>query len=215
MAHQVSLLQHLGDQVVYLVTHNKPGMTIRQRLLKIIYPLLMKLPGRGASIVRTDAPSAPVPFHSLHATLIDGQPLDFSLFKGKKVLLVNTASECGYTAQLATLEKLFQTYAGRLQVLAFPSNDFKQQEKGSDADIASFCKKNYGLSFPVMKKTVVKKTEGQHPVFSWLSDPSQNGWNNRHPVWNFSKYLVDEQGRLIAFFGPNTDPFDPRLVGLI
>ena len=153
MAHQVSLLQHLGDQVVYLVTHNKTRYDDPTEAVENNLPVADEVAGQGRTIVRTDATPAPRCRSTVCMPLLSTASHSiFHCIKAKSAL-VNTASGMRlYGQQLATLEKLFQTYADRLQVLAFPSNDFKQQEKGSDADIASFCKKNYGLSFPVMKK---------------------------------------------------------------
>jgi glutathione peroxidase len=97
-------------------------------------------------------------------------------------------------------------------VLGFPSNDFKQQEKGTDAEIAEFCRQNFGVTFPLMQKSVVIKSENQNPVFQWLTDSSKNGWNDKQPSWNFSKYLVDENGALINFFGPSVSPLSSNLL---
>ncbi len=154
-------------------------------------------------------------FYSLRATDIDGGIIEFSSFRGKKVLLVNTASDCGYTAQYDQLEKLWRKYQQQLIVIAFPSNDFKEQEKGDATAIAAFCRKNYGVSFPVMEKSVVLTGEGQHPVYRWLTGADQNGWNKRPPSWNFSKYLVDEQGNLRAYLGPSVSPMEDKMFRLI
>ena len=91
-------------------------------------------------------------------------------------------------------------------ILGFPANDFKGQEPGSNQDIAAFCKANYGVTFPLSEKASVLKGPGQHPVYKWLTEPSQNGWNNQEPSWNFSKYLVDEKGKLVNYFGPSVSP---------
>lgn len=157
----------------------------------------------------------PVSFYSLSDTSIDGKEFDFSGLKGKKVLLVNTASDCGYTGQYEELQKLSDKYKDKLVVIGFPANDFKEQEKGTDEEIAKFCKLNYGIDFQLMKKSTVIKGASQNPVFKWLTEPAQNGWNDQQPAWNFSKYLVDENGRLINYFSPAIPPMDKELTNAI
>ncbi|HXL59000.1 MAG TPA: glutathione peroxidase, partial [Chitinophagaceae bacterium] len=136
-------------------------------------------------------------------------------FKGKKVLLVNTASDCGYTGQYEELEKLYQQYKQRLIVIGFPANDFKEQEKGSDEEIAQFCTINYRITFPLMKKSIVIKSPGQNEVFQWLTDKNKNGWNDQQPVWNFSKYLVNEEGILSWYFDPSISPMSNSAINAI
>ncbi len=147
-----------------------------------------------------------VSFYSLKDTAIDGTSFDFEKLKGKKVMLVNTASDCGYTGQYDDLQKLSEQYKDKLVVIGFPANDFKEQEKGSDEEIATFCKKNFGVSFPLMKKSRVVKGANQSKIFEWLTDSAKNGWNNQQPSWNFCKFIVDEQGRLTNFFGSTIEP---------
>lgn len=154
-------------------------------------------------------------FYDLKATLNNGKEIDFSDFKGKKVLLVNTASECGYTPQYEELEKLYEQHKGTLVVLGFPSNEFGGQEPGSDEEIAQFCKINYGVTFPIFSKSVVKKSEGQNPVFAWLTKPALNGWNEQQPEWNFNKYLVSEDGELEAYYPSGISPLGEEIVSAI
>ena len=125
---------------------------------------------------------------------------------------MNTASDCGYTGQYASLQALQERYPDELVVIGFPANDFKEQEKAGNEQIAAFCQRNYGVTFPLSEKVSVVKGPSQHPVFKWLSDPAQNGWNDRAPVWNFSKYVIDESGRLVGYFGPAIDPLDPAFI---
>ncbi len=192
--------------VVILFLIKRKDMSWRQSVMKTFYPLIMlrgKWLGRG-QILRNQANAAPpVSFYSLKMIANNGALITFDAFRGKKVLLVNTASDCGYTGQYEELESLHKQYGEKLVVLGFPANDFKHQEARDDAAIAAFCKINYGVSFPLMKKTVVIRSEEQNEVFNWLSDSSRNGWCNQAPVWNFCKYIVDENGKLQAFF-PNT-----------
>ncbi len=186
--------------------------SLRQRFLKLVYPVFMwlnKLTGRNARHIENINRAKPVnSFYDLKATANDGTDIDFSSFKGKKVLLVNTASNCGYTGQYDQLEQLYTEYRDKLVVIGFPANDFKGQEKGTDEEIAAFCKTNYDIKFPITQKTIVVKKQGQHPIFQWLSDASRNGWCNKAPSWNFSKYLVTEQGVLSDYFGSSISPLD-------
>lgn len=202
---------------VEIVNRNSKHMTYRQKVLKAIYPVWMwwtKLTGKNTKELSGNTQPA-VSFYSLKSVLNNGDTLDFNTLNGKKVMLVNTASNCGYTNQYADLEKLSDQYKEKLVVIAFPANDFKEQEKGSDAEIAEFCKLNYGITFPLMKKAVVVASPEQHPVFRWLTDPKQNGWNSTMPSWNFTKYLVDENGVLVNYFGPSVSPLNGEVEAAI
>lgn len=184
-------------------------MTIKQKLLKAVYPAFMWVSSKvskGKRVLSNDNAIAPVSFYSLKGTLNNGNSFNFEILKGKKVLLVNTASDCGYTAQYESLEKLHKQYKDQLVVIGFPSNDFKEQETGDDSAIAQFCKINYGVSFQLMTKTVVTKSANQNSIYKWLTDEKQNGWNSKAPSWNFCKYLVNEQGHLTHFFEASVEP---------
>ena len=181
-------------------------MTFRQRFLKWIYPVIMKMTGNKNIPVNNEKIQPPFSFYDLQTTLINGKELQFSELKGKKILLVNTASDCGYTNQYNDLEKLYERYKDKLTILGFPANDFKEQEKGSDDEIATFCKKNFGVTFPLMQKSSVVKGAEQNNIFNWLSHSTKNGWNDKAPEWNFSKYLVDENGMLTHYFSPGVSP---------
>jgi len=191
---------------------------MRQRFLKMVYPLWMLLSNitgkKNATYQNRNSVLPPVSFYDLSIELNDGTTLPFSVLKQKKVLLVNTASDCGYTNQYEDLQKLYEEYNDRLVVIGFPSNDFKEQEKGSDEEIAAFCKLNYGVSFPLSKKSTVTGA-AQNKVFSWLSDKNKNGWNDQQPSWNFSKYLVNEDGTLLRYFDPGISPMSDELTRLI
>jgi glutathione peroxidase len=195
------------------------NMSLRQRFLKLIYPIWMwfnDVVSRHASHIENIDKVQPIySFYDLKAVANDGTIIDFSNFRGKKVLLVNTASDCGYTGQYAQLEQLYLEYRDRLIVIGFPANDFKRQEKGTDEEIAAFCKTNYAISFLLAKKTVVVKKPGQHPIFQWLSESSRNGWCDQAPGWNFAKYLVTEQGMLTAYFGSSISPLDEVVIKAI
>jgi len=110
---------------------------------------------------------------------------------------------------------LHQTHKDTLVVIAFPANDFGAQEQGSDEQIAQFCKVNFGVTFPLMKKSGVVKHADQNPVFDWLTDKNKNGWNEQQPNWNFCKYLVDENGVLVAFFGPGVSPMSEEVLNAV
>lgn len=153
-----------------------------------------------------------ITFYSLSAVKNNGEVFSFEALKGKKVLLVNTASACGYTPQYDELEKLYETYKQQLVVIAFPANDFGAQEQGSDDEIAQFCKVNFGVTFPLMKKSGVVKNAEQNPVFEWLTNKDKNGWNDKQPIWNFCKYLVDENGVLQAFFAQGVSPLGAEVI---
>jgi len=144
-------------------------------------------------------------FYDLKAELINGDIASFESYKGKKVLIVNTASKCGFTPQYDGLQKLYDKNKENLVILGFPSNQFGAQEPGSNKEVAEFCRLNYGVEFPMFEKVDVKGDQ-QHPVFKWLSNPEQNGWNKDVPGWNFSKYMVDENGQLIRFFNSFVSP---------
>jgi glutathione peroxidase len=140
-----------------------------------------------------------------------GESVTLEQYKGKKVVLLNVASKCGFTPQYADWEKFYGAHQGSVVVLGFPCNDFGKQEPGNAGEIADFCQKNYGVTFPMFEKVVVK---GEHksPIYQWLTDPAQNGWNSQEPSWNFCKYVVDEHGKLTHFFGSNVKPDNPQFL---
>lgn len=203
---------------VQFVNRNSVNMTYRQKFLKAVYPVWMwftKLTGKNSQKLANTGKQPAVDFYSLKDTLNNGTLFDFAQLKGKKVLLVNTASNCGYTNQYNDLQKLYEGHQQTLVILGFPANDFKEQEKGSDAEIAQFCKLNFGVSFPLMKKSSVVKNGNQNPVFKWLSDAAQNGWNEKQPTWNFSKYLVNENGVLVNYFDPSVSPLSDEVINAL
>lgn len=142
---------------------------------------------------------------------LSGDTIDLSTYKGKKILLVNTASECGYTPQYKDLQKLHKQYGDKVTILGFPANNFGGQEPGSDEEIAEFCEINYGVTFQMFSKISVKG-EDMHPLYQWLSDADKNGWNNESPNWNFCKYLVNEKGELLKFYASGINPMSEELL---
>lgn len=202
---------------VEIVNRNSKNMTYRQKVLKAIYPAWMwwtKLTGKNTKEL-AGVKQPPVSFYSLKGTLNNGDTMDFTSLKGKKVMLVNTASDCGYTDQYSDLQKLADDYSDKLIILGFPANDFKEQEKGTDAEIAQFCKVNYGVTFPLMQKSGVIKSAQQNPVYQWLTDSAKNGWNNKPPSWNFAKYIINEDGTLINYFGSSISPMSKEVIKAI
>lgn len=146
---------------------------------------------------------------------LQGKKVDLAKYKGKVVLIVNTASKCGFTPQYATLEKLYQQYKDKgFEILAFPSNDFGQQEPLDHDGIENFCQVNYGVSFPMMEKTIVKGEEASD-LYKFLSDKSLNGNVTSKPKWNFHKYLVNKNGEVVDYFFSTTSPTGRKIPKLI
>ena len=152
--------------------------------------------------------------YSFRINTLEGKPFDLSSLRGRKVLLVNTASACGYTPQYSQLEELHRKWGNKLCVIGIPSNDFGAQEPGTAEEIRNFCDTRYGVTFPLMEKTVTLG-DAAHPLFRWLSDKKENGVNEVKPQWNFGKYLVSETGDLMAYFSPAVSPFDEEITRLI
>jgi glutathione peroxidase len=152
--------------------------------------------------------------YSLKMKGIDGKEIDFSGYKGKMLLIVNTASRCGYTPQYAELQQLHEKYGDKVTILGFPANDFAFQEPGSNSDIQGFCTKNYGVTFQMFEKSEVTGKD-KNALYKWLSDKQANGWNDKEPSWNFCKYLVDGNGKLLYFFPSNVSPLAKEIVDVI
>jgi glutathione peroxidase len=178
-----------------------------KKIITFFYPLQMKiskLTGMGIHVRENkDCVKAPETIYKLSATMNTGEQISFERYIGKKLLIVNLASRCGYTPQYKELETLHQ--ARDIVVLGFPSNNFGAQEPGTDKDIAEFCKRNFNITFPVFKKNDVKGNSKQ-PVYEWLTDKNKNGWNDMEPQWNFYKYLIDENGNLLKVFSSAVSP---------
>ncbi|MFS4472484.1 glutathione peroxidase [Chryseobacterium sp. T20] len=141
---------------------------------------------------------------------LDGKEINFADFKGKKILIVNTASECGFTPQYADLEKVYEQYKDKLVVVGFPANNFGGQEPGTNTEIGAFCQKNYGVTFPMAAKVSVKGDDTA-PIFKFLTEKELNGVKNTSILWNFTKFLVDENGKLIDTFVSTTNPTDQAI----
>jgi glutathione peroxidase len=141
---------------------------------------------------------------------LTGEPIDLNDFKGKKILIVNTASECGFTGQYEGLQELYDTYKDKLVVIGVPCNQFGGQEPGSATEIQSFCKQNYGVTF-IMTEKVDVKGEQQHPLYTWLTSKELNGVSSSTVKWNFQKYLIDENGHLVDYYYSITKPLSSKI----
>ena len=144
--------------------------------------------------------------YDLKMNSLDGKEIDLSQYKGKTLLIVNTASKCGYTPQYTELQKLHEMYGSKVTILGFPANNFGGQEPGSNSEIGEFCKKNYGVTFQMFEKISVKGDD-QHPLYKWLKEKT-----GQEPTWNFCKYLVKPDGT-VKFFASKVKPLDPQITG--
>ncbi len=153
-------------------------------------------------------------FHEFSIKDIDGKVLKFSSLKGKKVLLVNVASECGYTYQYEGLQKLYAANKEKLVVIGFPCNQFGGQEPGNAENIKTFCTSKYSVTFPMTEKIEVKGT-GQHPIYQWLTQKALNGVEDTEVKWNFNKYLIDENGKYLHYFGSKVKPESEEIAAFL
>lgn len=149
--------------------------------------------------------------HQFKVTGIAGDTIDLARFQGKKMLVVNVASECGFTPQYQQLQELYEAFHDKLTIIGFPSNDFGGQEPGTEAEILDFCRRRYGVTFPLTAKVNIKGPS-PHPVYHWLQHQSENGVLSDRVKWNFHKYLLDEEGRLMAAYSSGVSPFDERIL---
>ena len=150
-------------------------------------------------------------FYELSILSIEDKEIKMSDFKGKYILIVNVASYCGYTSQYADLQKLSQDYANQVVVLAVPCNQFGSQEPGSEKEIKTFCESKFDITFPMTEKVNVKG-KNQHPVYAWLTNKEQNGLDNFQVSWNFNKFLINVEGKLIAYFKSGVNPLDEQII---
>jgi glutathione peroxidase len=201
---------------VEVVNRNTRNMTVKQKVLKAIYPLFTsfnRLVRKNTQVLTNKSKTKPPQsIYDLSVQLNDGTRLSLDNLKGKKILLVNTASDCGYTGQYVELQKLYQQHKEKLVIIAFPANDFQGQEQKTDEEIEKFCTLNFGVSFPLAAKSVVIRSPEQNEVYKWLTDKTKNGWSDQAPSWNFSKYLVDERGILTSYFDPAVSPLSDEVL---
>lgn len=167
--------------------------------------------GQYGQVEQLKTPMSITSFYDLEATTLDGEAFSFEQLRGKRVLIVNTASECGFTPQYEGLQKLHETYGGdNFVVLGFPSNDFGGQEPGSEEEIASFCQRNYGVDFQMMSKVSTDPKNG-HPVYQWLCNKARNGVEDANVGWNFNKFLIDSEGNWVSHLGSRVKPLDEEI----
>ena len=152
-------------------------------------------------------------FYDLNAVTIEGDTITMNQYIDKMIMIVNVASKCRYTEQYSELEKLYSSYDSTLIILGFPSNDFLWQESGSNEEIKLFCQRNYGITFQMFEKIHVKG-KNKHPIYEWLSTADKNGWNDKSPKWNFYKYIINREGKLINYFPSNISPLDSSIIKL-
>lgn len=152
--------------------------------------------------------------HSFKVKSIEGKTIDFASFKGKKILVVNTASKCGYTPQYDALQKVYNQYKDKLVIVGFPANNFGGQEPGSDSEIQDFCKANYGVSFPMASKVSVKGSD-MAPIYKWLTSKTENGVLDAEVGWNFGKFLLDENGKLLQYFPSKVKPDSDEILKFV
>lgn len=151
-------------------------------------------------------------FYDFKLKSLDGkETIDFSKYKGKKVVVLNTASKCGYTPQYADWQEFHKQHGDKVVVLGVPANNFGGQEPGTSSEIATFCQKNYGVTFQMLEKVSVLG-EDQHPLYQWLSKKDLNGWNDEAPKWNFCKYVINENGEVTNFFASKVKPTAPEFL---
>lgn len=163
------------------------------------------------TLSQTQAQDLPKSIHGFQITSLEGETIDLSQYKGKKILIVNTASKCGYTPQYEGLEKLYNENKDHLVIIGFPANNFGNQEPGANEEIAEFCERNYGVSFPMSEKISVKGNDIA-PIYQWLTQKKWNGVKDSEVKWNFQKYLIDENGELMEVFESAVKPLSSELM---
>tara|TARA_B100000929_G_scaffold287173_1_gene273423 strand:- start:95 stop:703 length:609 start_codon:yes stop_codon:yes gene_type:complete len=153
-------------------------------------------------------------FYDHYAIGIDGDTIQMANYRGKHLLIVNVASKCGYTSQYEELQNLYDKYKPNLEILGFPSNDFLWQEPSTNSEIKLFCQLNYGVNFQMFQKIHVRGRK-KHPIYEWLSDNNENGWNNKAPSWNFYKYLMNGSGELLKVYPSKISPLDSSITNFL
>ena len=177
----------------------------------IFMSLLSNIFGSNADWKEIDPPAS---VYDIKINSLTGDPVDLSEFKGRKILFVNVASECGFTPQYAGLQKLYETYQDKLMIIGVPCNQFGGQEPGDADQIQNFCSVNYGVTFLITEKVDVKG-DNQHPLYTWLTSKDQNGVKNSTVKWNFQKYLVSEDGKFIDNWSSMTKPMSDKITGYL
>lgn len=166
------------------------------------------------TLSQTQAQELPESIHGFNITTLEGKDIDLAQFKGKKMLLVNTASKCGFTPQYEDLEKLYEENKDNLVIIGFPANNFMEQEPGTNEEIAAFCELNYGVNFPMSEKISVKG-EDMAPIYQWLTQKKWNKVKDSEVKWNFQKYLIDENGHFVEMFESAVKPMSPEVLSYL
>ena len=184
-------------------------LAVTTALLSCVAPtnntqVINNTPAANAVVIATGS------IYDFKVEALDGSTIDFSKYKGKKILVVNTASKCGYTKQYEGLEKLYEQYKDKLVIVGFPANNFGGQEPGTNTEIGEFCKKNYGVTFPMAAKISVKGDDTA-PIYKWLCSKAENGVLDAEIKWNFGKFLLDENGSLISYFPSKVEPMSEEI----
>jgi glutathione peroxidase len=184
---------------------------MKKIIAAIKYPFLMLFGPKGILGKPQDNLVTAKSFYDFTMKSIEGRDISLSDYRGKKVLVVNTASECGFTPQFNELEELNTKYKDKVVLLGFPANNFGGQEPGSNTEIATFCQRNFGVTFQLFEKSEVLG-RNQNPLYQWLTHKEQNGWNDKAPNWNFCKYLIGENGELLKFYSSAISPLSDEIV---
>ncbi|MES2593582.1 MAG: glutathione peroxidase [Bacteroidota bacterium] len=185
---------------------------MKKIFLSLKYLLLMLFAPKGVfSKPKSNSTAPSKSFYDFTMRSIEGKEIPFSIYKGKKVLVVNTASECGFTPQFSELEQLHEKHKDKLILLGFPANNFDGQEPGSNHEIAAFCQRNFGVTFQLFEKSSVAGQD-QNPLYQWLSHKEENGWNSKSPNWNFCKYLISENGELLNYYTSSINPLSNEIL---
>jgi glutathione peroxidase len=181
---------------------------------EMIKNLATKIMDKEPTLQKPNEATAKSSIYDFSMKTLEGKPFNMSDLKGKKIVILNVASQCGYTPQYADWEKFYKANIDKFVVLGFPANNFGEQEPGSNQEIATFCERNYGVTFPILEKISVKGAD-KAPIYRWLTDKKQNGWNEKEPTWNFCKYLVNEKGELTNFFNSDIKPTSAEFLAAI
>jgi glutathione peroxidase len=206
------LFIHISELRTHLEQKADAAVPYRMKNLLTYLSFGLLACGGSATTEQTLAQTPAMPFHDLTALDINGKPFAFSQLKGHKVLVVNTASECGYTRQYKQLQELYEQYKDKgLIIVGFPSNDFGGQEPGDEKAIAAFCEKNYQVTFPMMSK-VSTKGGAQHAVYQWLTQQTRNGYADSQVKWNFQKYMINEDGTMQGMLASAEDPLSETVL---
>lgn len=190
----------------------RQSLIMKLPALSVLIIAVLRMTGMSFEDVSSNQEMEKMTLHQFTVNTLGGETYPMSQLKGKKVLVVNTASECGLTPQYEQLQELYDLFGGDdFEIIGFPCNDFGAQEPGTAAEIQSFCQKNYGVTFPMMEKVHVQGSD-KHDVYHWLTEQNKNGLGDFEVKWNFHKFLIDEDGNLVKVMDPQTLPIDEEII---